>query len=49
MSTDCTPTPPDYATRLDRTEFLLSEVYAHADELAQLDPKNAHIRDKNPP
>lgn len=31
---------------LNKTEFLLSDVYAHADELAKLHPKNAHVRDK---
>jgi type II restriction enzyme len=31
---------------LNKTEFLLSDVYARADELAKLHPKNAHVRDK---
>jgi type II restriction enzyme len=31
---------------LGRTEFSLPEVYAHADALARLHPKNAHVRDK---
>lgn len=31
---------------LDKNEFSLAEVYAHEDELAELHPKNAHIRDK---
>jgi type II restriction enzyme len=31
---------------LNKTEFSLADVYAHADELAQLHPQNAHIRDK---
>jgi type II restriction enzyme len=31
---------------LNRTEFSLADVYAHEDELSELHPKNAHIRDK---
>jgi type II restriction enzyme len=31
---------------LNRTEFSLSDVYAHADALARLHPKNFHVRDK---
>lgn len=31
---------------LNKKEFLLSDVYAHADSLAKLHPKNAHVRDK---
>jgi type II restriction enzyme len=31
---------------LNKTEFLLSDVYARAGELAKLHPKNAHVRDK---
>jgi type II restriction enzyme len=31
---------------LNKTEFSLSDVYARADELAKLHPKNAHVRDK---
>jgi type II restriction enzyme len=31
---------------LNKTEFGLSEMYEHADELAKLHPNNAHIRDK---
>jgi type II restriction enzyme len=31
---------------LNKTEFLLSDVYAHADALAKLHPNNAHVRDK---
>jgi type II restriction enzyme len=31
---------------LNKTEFSLSEVYEHADELAKLHPNNAHVRDK---
>lgn len=31
---------------LNKTEFSLANVYAHEDKLAQLHPKNAHIRDK---
>jgi len=31
---------------LNKKEFSLSDVYAHADELAKLHPKNAHIPDK---
>lgn len=31
---------------LKKKEFVLSEVYAHADRLARLHPQNAHIRDK---
>ena len=31
---------------LNKKEFLLSDVYAHADTLAKLHPKNAHVRDK---
>lgn len=31
---------------LNKTEFSLPEVYAHADELAKLHPKNAHVTDK---
>jgi len=31
---------------LGKMEFTLADVYAHADELAKLHPKNAHVRDK---
>jgi type II restriction enzyme len=31
---------------LNKTEFSLGDVYAHADELAKLHPKNAHVPDK---
>jgi len=31
---------------LNKEEFSLADVYAHADELAKLHPKNAHIPDK---
>ena len=31
---------------LNKKEFTLSDVYAHADELAKLHPKNAHISEK---
>lgn len=31
---------------LNKKEFLLSDVYAHADALAKLHPRNAHVRDK---
>jgi type II restriction enzyme len=31
---------------LNKPDFLLSEVYAHAGALAKIHPKNAHIRDK---
>jgi type II restriction enzyme len=31
---------------LNKQEFSLSEVYAHADELAKLHPQNAHVTDK---
>jgi len=31
---------------LDRKQFTLADVYAHADQLAELHPKNAHVRDK---
>jgi type II restriction enzyme len=31
---------------LDKKEFSLADVYAHADELAKLHPKNTHIPDK---
>jgi type II restriction enzyme len=31
---------------LNKTDFYLADVYAHEDELAELHPKNAHIRDK---
>ena len=31
---------------LNKKEFSLADVYAHADELAELHPKNAHIPDK---
>lgn len=31
---------------LNKKEFLLSDVYAHVDALAELHPKNAHVRDK---
>ncbi|HET8923442.1 MAG TPA: DpnI domain-containing protein [Candidatus Acidoferrum sp.] len=31
---------------LNKKEFLLSDVYAHADALARLHPQNAHVRDK---
>jgi type II restriction enzyme len=31
---------------LSRMEFTLADVYAHADALAKLHPKNAHVRDK---
>ena len=31
---------------LNKKEFLLSDVYAHADTLAKLHPKNAHVRPK---
>jgi type II restriction enzyme len=31
---------------LNKTEFVLSDVYASAGELAKLHPKNAHVRDK---
>jgi type II restriction enzyme len=31
---------------LEMAEFTLSDVYAHADELANLHPKNFHVRDK---
>lgn len=31
---------------LKKKEFLLSEVYAHAERLARLHPKNEHIRPK---
>jgi len=31
---------------LNKKEFSLADVYAHADELAKLHPKNAHIPDK---
>ena len=31
---------------LNKSEFLLSDVYARADDLAKLHPKNAHVRDK---
>jgi type II restriction enzyme len=33
-------------TSLHKKEFVLAEVYAHENELAQLHPHNAHIRDK---
>ena len=31
---------------LGKMEFTLADVYAHADSLAKLHPKNAHVRDK---
>lgn len=31
---------------LKKKEFLLSEVYAHADRLARLHPGNRHVREK---
>ncbi len=31
---------------LGKLEFTLADVYAHADSLARLHPKNAHVRDK---
>ena len=31
---------------LDKTDFSLADVYAHEHELAELHPKNAHIRPK---
>ena len=31
---------------LNNKEFLLADVYAHAEALAKLHPKNAHVRDK---
>jgi len=31
---------------LGKLEFTLADVYAHADTLARLHPKNAHVRDK---
>jgi type II restriction enzyme len=31
---------------LGKLEFTLTDVYAHADDLAKLHPKNAHVRDK---
>jgi len=31
---------------LNKSDFSLGDVYAHEDELAQLHPQNAHIRDK---
>ena len=31
---------------LSKMEFTLADVYAHADALARLHPKNAHVRDK---
>ncbi len=31
---------------LSKREFTLADVYAHADVLARLHPKNAHVRDK---
>ncbi len=31
---------------LGKTEFTLADVYAHADALAKLHPKNRHVRDK---
>jgi type II restriction enzyme len=31
---------------LDKVEFSLPEVYAHAHDLARLHPRNAHVRDK---
>ena len=31
---------------LGKMEFTLADVYAHADDLAKLHPKNAHVRDK---
>jgi type II restriction enzyme len=34
------------ARSLNKKEFSLADVYAHADELAKLHPKNAHIHDK---
>jgi type II restriction enzyme len=31
---------------LGKSEFMLSDVYAHADDLARLHPHNSHVRDK---
>ena len=31
---------------LNKSEFVLSDVYEHADKLAKLHPNNAHVRDK---
>jgi type II restriction enzyme len=31
---------------LNKTEFSLSDVYAHTDELAKLHPSNAHVQPK---
>jgi len=31
---------------INKPEFSLSEVYAHAGELAKLHPDNRHVRDK---
>jgi len=31
---------------LNKTDFTLPELYAHADTLAKLHPRNAHVRDK---
>ncbi|MBZ5527987.1 MAG: Dam-replacing domain protein [Acidobacteriia bacterium] len=31
---------------LHKTEFSLTDIYAHADTLARLHPRNAHIREK---
>ena len=31
---------------LNKNEFVLSEVYDHADQLAELHPQNHHIHDK---
>ena len=31
---------------LNKTEFLLSDVYAHADALGMLHPGNRHVREK---
>jgi type II restriction enzyme len=31
---------------LNKTDFLLSDVYAHENELAKLHPNNSHVRDK---
>ena len=31
---------------LGKIEFTLNDVYAHAGTLAELHPKNAHVRDK---
>ena len=31
---------------LNKKEFFLSDVYAHAEDLAKLHPRNAHVPDK---